>query len=61
MNFPLYTLVQNLGSSKKADSSTKNNTKVPKMPQIIGIFWLYLCVTLNLKVYYESTFRITKN
>jgi hypothetical protein len=27
VNFPLYTLVQNLGFSKKADSSTKNSAR----------------------------------
>ena len=28
MNFPLYTLVQNLTFSKKANNSMKNSTKV---------------------------------
>ena len=61
MNFPLYTLVQNLTFSKKANNSTKNSARVtnnnPNNRYFVALFF----TTLNLNIYYKSIFRITKN
>ena len=42
MDFPLYTLVQNLGFSKKADSSTKNSARrtnnTPNSRYLVALF-----------------------
>jgi hypothetical protein len=43
MDFPLYTLVQNLGFSKKADSSTKNSARrtnnIPNNRYFVALFF----------------------
>ena len=44
MNFPLYTLVQNLGFSKKANNSMKNSPRVTNISSNNRpVFDLFLC------------------
>ena len=63
MNFSLlYTLVQNLTFSKKANNSMKNIARVPNNASNNRYFFLpYLSVTLTLKFNYKSIFKIPKN
>ena len=61
MNFPLYTLVQNLTFSKKANNSMKNRARVTNNNSNDRYFFCYLSVTLTLKFKYKSIFKITKN
>ena len=44
MNFPLYTLVKNLGFTKKANNSMKNSIKVTNYGSNDGYFFaLFVC------------------
>ena len=61
MNFPLYTLVQILIFSKKANNSMKNSARVTNNASNNTYFLLYLCMALTVKFYYQSIFRISKN
>ena len=50
MNFSLYTLVQNLGFSKKANSSMKNSARVTdNNPNNRYFLVLFVCTT-NFKI-----------
>ena len=61
MNFPLYTLVQNLPFSKKTNNSMKNSARVTNNASNNRYFFaLFVCNT-NFKINYESISRITKN
>ena len=61
--FSLYTVVQNLGFSRKANNCIKNRARVANNASnnIMYFFLLYLSVVLTVKFHYKSIFRITKN
>ena len=61
INFSLYTLVQNLTFSKKANNSMKNSARVTnKASNNRYFFALFFFVTLTVYFYYKSIFKITK-
>ena len=56
MNFPLYTLIQNLGCPKKANNFMKNSVKEPNNASNNGCFFALFVYNTNFKISIQKYF-----
>jgi hypothetical protein len=61
MNFSLYTLVQNLTFSKKANNSMKNRARITNNVSNNRYFFALFISNANFKALLKTIFKITKN